>query len=174
MILIWHFVLLSPNKIYLSFHCLKEICGLIQQYCHHILYYLWPTYKPYWRLPFALDSGILYFLKFYDLIIFLILRLELQKLLFVSASSESISLGYFSPGLSGFSIWLCGSWLLIKFSLNCEEAWSTKLPYDSSFILFMFKTSWTPFSCSYFWHIGGKLKTFFLSPLNEKNKSSIW
>ena len=54
------------------------------------------------------------------------IKLGIAEVLFVSVSSKSFSLGYSVPGISSFSIWLCGSWLLIEFSLNWEKSWSSK------------------------------------------------
>ena len=54
-VLIWRCTLPSPNEIYLSLYCLKEIGALVQHHPHHILHNLYPMYEPHWRLPFALN-----------------------------------------------------------------------------------------------------------------------
>ena len=64
--------------------------------------------------------------------------------------SESFPQRYSTPAVSSYTVWLCGSWLLLKSSLNCEKAWTTKSPFGSNFILFMFPTSWTLFFAVYF------------------------
>ena len=52
-------------------------------------------------------------------------KLGIAEVLFASVSSDSFSFGYSASGLSSRSVWLCGSWFLIEFSLNWENAWST-------------------------------------------------
>ena len=70
MFLIWCCIPLSPNEIYLSFLCLKEICALVHHHAHDILHNLWPTYEPRSRLPFALNLGNLFILQFHYQVIF--------------------------------------------------------------------------------------------------------
>ena len=84
----------------------------------------------------------------------------MKKVLFISLSSKSSSLGYFGPGVPPSSIYLYGNALSISFSLSCEESRSTKWPYEPNLILLKFMTSWTPFSCILFWYIGGSLITY--------------
>ena len=116
--------------------------------------------KLYWKLPFNLNLSSLYLLQF--------------QVLFVSVFSESFSLGYSVPAVLSYLIWLCRSWLLIKFSLNCKKDWSTKSLNGSNFILFMFTASWTSFFCSSFQYICGKLDSNSFSSLSVQNKSSTW
>ena len=133
---------------------LRKMKALVQHYTHHILHNIWPMYKSqvfpllwiYGILPLGISSSG-------DV---LGIKLGTADVLFVSVSSESFWLGYSAPSVSLFLIWLCGSWLLIKFSLNCKKTWSTKEPYSSNFVLFRFATSWTPSSCRLFRYVGGK------------------
>ena len=60
------------------------------------------------------------------------LKLGIAEFVFVSVSSESLSLGYLAPGISSLSFWLCGSRLFIVFSLNLESTSSAKSLYDSN------------------------------------------
>ena len=46
------------------------------------------------------------------------LKLGVAEVLFVSVFFESFSLEHAALGVSSLSIWLCGSSLLIEFSLN--------------------------------------------------------
>ena len=97
------------------------------------------------------------------------MKLGSAESLFVSPSPESFSLGYPAPGISSFSVWLCSSRLLSIYSLNCKKTLSTKSPFGSDFILFMFTTSWTSSSsssCSLFWYTGGKRDNNSFSSLN--------
>ena len=87
------------------------------------------------------------------------INVGIVKVLFISVSSETFSLGYSAPGVSPFSIWPCGSWLLIKISLSRECVSSAKSPYGSNLILLMFIISWTPRSCNVFWYNAGDLIT---------------
>ena len=90
------------------------------------------------------------------------INVGIVKLLFISVSSETFSLGYSAPGVSSFSIWPCGSWLLIKISLSRECVSSAKSPYGSNLILLMFIISWTPRSCNVFWYnVGDLITTLF-------------
>ena len=102
------------------------------------------------------------------------INVGIVKVLFISVSSETFSLGYSAPGVSSFSIWPCGSWLLIKISLSRECVSSAKSPYGSNLILLMFIISWTPRSCNVFWYNGGRPHNNTFSALNGYNKSSTW
>ena len=121
----------------MSLHCLKEICALVQHHPYHVLHYLLLMYEQYWTLLFDLNLENLCLLQFHHLVI-CGMKVETAEILFVFASSKSFSVGYVAPGVSSFSILMCESWLLIEFSLEWEKAWSTKSPYDSNFILFLF------------------------------------
>ena len=147
----------------MSLHCLKEICALVQHHVHHILHNLYPIeYLPLlWikkSVTFAISSsgnicGIM---------------LGTEEIL--NVSYEWFSLGYSASGVS--SAWLCGSSLLIKFSLNWEKAWSIKPSYGSNFILFLFITPWTPCCCSLLWYNGGEPDSNFFHLWTEKTKAS--
>ena len=148
---------------FLCLHCLKEICGLVQHYAHHNLHNLWPMYGPHWRLPSVLDLRNLYLMQFHHLVIFMEWSWEMEKFCLFLFLLNHFHWNILPPGVSSFSIWLCVSWLFIKFSLNCKNSWSSKSTYGSDFILFMFTTSWTPSSCSLLWYIGGKPDNYFSS-----------
>ena len=92
-------------------------------------------YEPHWRLPSALNLENLYPLQFHRLVIFMLLWSA--EVLLVSPSSESFSLGCSAPDVSSFSILLYGSFIVIKFWLNCKKAYSTKSPYGSNFFFFL-------------------------------------
>ena len=78
------------------------------------------------------------------------MKLWIAKIVFFSVSYKAFLLRYSAPGASSFSIWLCRSRLLIKFSLLLKKIWWTRSTYGPNFLLIMLKTSWILWSFSFF------------------------
>ena len=99
----------------------------------------------FYSMQMIKSSGFLYNSgnKFQLMLVFLdeLHLLRVAKVLFVSIFSETFPRRYSTPGVLLYSLWLYGSWFLIKVTLNWEKSWSTKSPYGTNFVLFQFKTA---------------------------------